>query len=168
MAMPVDFREFTPADSRDDLMRRLERAPREHVEALLSLFELLQRMHEKGVIDLGNGLLSAGDTVVDKIADLVNSQEITNVTRLTFMLINLIKAMDVNKIHGLLSGAQVKPASLFQLGRQALNDDVRLGMTVGLGMLAAFGAAIREQQADHPVNATPSHAESITARFFQS
>jgi uncharacterized protein YjgD (DUF1641 family) len=35
----------------------------EHAEALLECYDLLQRLHEKGLIDLLNGLLSASDTV---------------------------------------------------------------------------------------------------------
>ena len=73
MAKPVDFREFTPRDARNDLLRRLEQAPQEHVEALLSTYELLQRMHDKGLLDLANGLLSASDTVVERFADMALS-----------------------------------------------------------------------------------------------
>jgi hypothetical protein len=36
MAVAVEFREFTPKNSRNDLMRRLEQAPEEHAEAILS------------------------------------------------------------------------------------------------------------------------------------
>ena len=64
MAMPVSFREFTPRNSRDDLLRRLEQAPAEHVEALLAAYDLLERLHETGLLDTANGLLSAGETVV--------------------------------------------------------------------------------------------------------
>ncbi len=47
-------------------MRKLEQAPEEHAEALLSAYDLLQRMHEKGLIELASGLLSASETVVDR------------------------------------------------------------------------------------------------------
>jgi hypothetical protein len=56
MAIAVDFREFTPADSREDLIRRVEQAPVEHAEAVLAAYDLLQRLHEKGLLDLLNGL----------------------------------------------------------------------------------------------------------------
>jgi uncharacterized protein YjgD (DUF1641 family) len=165
MAKAVEFREFTPKNSRQDLLRRLEAAPEKHVEAILSVYELLQRMHDKGVIDLANGLLNASDTVVDKVADLANSTEITSTMRLTFMLANLIKALDIDQIHGLLSGTDVKPASLFGLGRQAMSEDARLGMTVGLGLLSAFGAALRKEQGR--TAAVKSDAViKVTERFF--
>jgi len=50
MAIAVDFREFTPADSREDLIRRVEQAPVEHAEAVLATYDLLQRLHEKGLL----------------------------------------------------------------------------------------------------------------------
>ena len=57
MAIAVEFREFTPKNSRNDLIRRLEVAPEKHAEAILAAYELLQRLHEKGLIDIANGLL---------------------------------------------------------------------------------------------------------------
>jgi len=75
MAKLVDFRTFTPKDSREDLARRLQEAPNEHAEAFLAGYDLLQRLHEKGIIDLLNGLLSAGDTVVERVVDVISSRE---------------------------------------------------------------------------------------------
>jgi hypothetical protein len=75
MAKAVAFREFTPRNSRDDLMRKVDQAPVEHAEAVLAAYDLLQRLHEKGLIDLLSGLLSAGDTVVDRIVDVISSKE---------------------------------------------------------------------------------------------
>jgi hypothetical protein len=75
MAKLVDFRTFTPKDSRDDLACRLQEAPNEHAEALLAGYDLLQRPQEKGIIDLLNGLLSAGDTVVERVVDVISSRE---------------------------------------------------------------------------------------------
>jgi hypothetical protein len=37
---------------------------------VLAAYELLQRLHEKGMIDLLGGLLSAGETVVEHIVDV--------------------------------------------------------------------------------------------------
>jgi uncharacterized protein YjgD (DUF1641 family) len=164
MAKAVDFREFTPKNARQDLMRRLDAAPQQHVEAILSSYDLLQRMHDKGLIDLASGLLSASDTVVDKVADLANSTEITSVMRLTFMMTNVIKKLDINRIHGLLSGKDAKPASLFELGRQALSEDARVGLTVGLGLLCAFGAAVRKEQGSSG-QVKSEFLEKVTERF---
>jgi len=166
MAIPVDFREFTPTNARMDLLRRLEAAPEEHVEAILSSYELLQRMHDRGVIDLLNGLLSAGDTVVEKLADLADSAEVTSMLRLTFMMTNLLKAMNVDNMHRLLTSDEVKTASLLTLARQATSDDARLGMTVAVGLLNEFGAALRKHREQAPSPNASHGLEAFTQRFF--
>lgn len=147
MAMPVEFREFTPKNSRNDLMRRLDQAPEEHVEALLAAYELLQKMHQKGLIDIASGLLNASDTVIDKAADVVSSTEVVNALRVVLMLTNLLKTLDTERMHVLLSSSKSKPPSLWALGQEAMSKDARLGMATAVGLLNVFGAALRKQQA---------------------
>jgi hypothetical protein len=168
MATPVDFREFTPNNSRNDLMRRLEQAPEEHVEALLSTYDLLQRMHDKGLIDVASGLLSASDTVVERCADIADSREGVNALRVMFMLINLLGALDVNQMHVLLSTGDNKPPSFLKLGRDAMSLDARRGMAAAVGLLNVFGAALRKQRAEpHSVpNTCSSRWSSLIARFY--
>jgi uncharacterized protein YjgD (DUF1641 family) len=168
MALPVDFREFTPKDARNDLLRRLEQAPQEHVEALLSTYELLQRMHDKGLIDVANGLLSASDTVVERCADMVRSREGVNGIRVTFMLINLLSALDVDRMHALLSGSDSQPPSMLKLGRDAMSSDARRGMAAAVGLLNVFGSALRKQTGESRPTATPhaSFWKSLTSRFY--
>jgi uncharacterized protein YjgD (DUF1641 family) len=168
MALPVDFREFTPKDARNDLLRRLEQAPQEHVEALLSTYELLQRMHDKGLIDVANGLLSASDTVVERCADMVRSREGVNGIRVTFMLINLLSALDVDRMHALLSGSDSQPPSMLKLGRDAMSSDARRGMAAAVGLLNVFGSALRKQTGESRPTAKPhaSFWKSLTSRFY--
>jgi uncharacterized protein YjgD (DUF1641 family) len=146
MAMPVEFREFTPRNSRNDLMRRLEQAPEEHVEALLAAYDLLQRMHEKGLIDIASGLLSASDTVIDKVADVASSTEVVNALRAVLMFTNLLKTLDTERMHVLISTPESKPPSLWALGQKAMSKDARMGMATAVGLLNVFGAALRKQQ----------------------
>jgi uncharacterized protein YjgD (DUF1641 family) len=146
MAIPVAFREFTPRNSRDDLMRRLERAPEEHVEALLSAYDLLQKMHEKGLIDIANGLLGASDTVIDKVTDLVSSAEIVNALRAVLMFANLLEPLDTERMRLLLQEPKSKPPSIWSLGREAMSEDARMGLATAVGLLNVFGAALRKQK----------------------
>jgi hypothetical protein len=57
MAVAVDFRRFEPADSRDDLLRKVKAAPAEHAEAILAAYEVLEKLDEKDVLSTVNGLL---------------------------------------------------------------------------------------------------------------
>jgi uncharacterized protein YjgD (DUF1641 family) len=146
MAKPVEFRPFTPRNSRMDLQRRLEQAPEEHAEALLSAYDLLQSMHEKGLIDLAKGLLSASDMVMDRTAAIVSSAEVINALRVVLMFTNLLKAIDTERMHLLLTGTESKPASLWALGREAMTEDARQAMATAVGLLNVFGAALRKQK----------------------
>jgi uncharacterized protein YjgD (DUF1641 family) len=148
MAVAVDFREFKPVDSRDDLIRRVEQAPIEHAEAVLAAYDLLQRLHQKGLLDLLNGLLSAGDTVVKHAVDVVSSQEMVTALRIGLMFSNLLSSIDADTLHAVLAGAGKEPPSLLGLGKQAASKDARRGMAAAVGLLNVFGAALSKQQSD--------------------
>lgn len=140
MAIPVDFRQFTPTSSRRDLLRRLEAAPEQHVEALLASYELMQRMHDEGLIDLANGLLSAGSAVMSRIGDLVKSPETVIAIRATFMLAKLLREINP-ELHQMLSDAEPQSASPVNLVREMMSEDARVGLATSIGLLKILGAA---------------------------
>jgi uncharacterized protein YjgD (DUF1641 family) len=146
MATVVDFRTFTPKDSREDLVRRLQEAPTEHTEALLASYDLLQRLHEKGIIDLLSGLLSAGDTVVERVADVISSKEVVTALRLALTFVNLLRVIDPDELHSVISNAGKETPSLLTIGKQATSKDARRGMAAAVGLLAVFGAALGKEQ----------------------
>jgi uncharacterized protein YjgD (DUF1641 family) len=117
MAKLVDFRTFTPKDSREDLARRLQEAPNEHAEALLAGYDLLQQLHEKGIIDLVNGLLSAGDTVVERVVDVISSREVVTALRMALIFVNLLSSMDPDALHTVISNAGKGTPSLLAIGK---------------------------------------------------
>ena len=149
MAAAVDFREFTPADSREDLIRRVEQAPIEHAEAVLAAYDLLQRLHEKGLLDLLNGVLSAGDTVVDRVVDVVSSKEMVTALRIGLMINNLLTQIDADALHAMIEEAGKETPSLLALGRQAASRDTRRGLATAVGLLNVFGAALSKQQTEN-------------------
>jgi uncharacterized protein YjgD (DUF1641 family) len=146
MAMPVEYREFTPKNSRNDLIRRLEQAPEEHAEALLSAYDLLQRLHEKGLIDVANGLLSASDTVVDRAVDVVSSKQAVTALRLVLMFSNLLNSLDPDRMHALLTPSEDRPPSLWKIAKGAIGEDARRGMAAAVGLLNVLGAALGGQK----------------------
>jgi len=146
MAMPVEFRQFTPKNSRDDLIRKLQQAPEAHAEALLAGYEVLQRLHDKGLLEVANGLLCAGDTVVDRVVDVASSKEAVTGLRLLLMFSNLLGSLDADRIHTLLAPNGEKPPSLWAILKSATSDNARAGMAAGIGILTVFGAALRQQK----------------------
>jgi uncharacterized protein YjgD (DUF1641 family) len=148
MAVAVDFREFTPVDSREDLIRRVEQAPVAHAEAVLAGYELLQRLHEKGLLDLLNGLLSAGDTVVDRVVDVVSSKEMVTALRLGLIFSSVLSSIDADDLQSVLAGAAKEAPSLLALGKQATSKEARRGIAAAVGLLNVFGAALSEQRSE--------------------
>jgi uncharacterized protein YjgD (DUF1641 family) len=148
MAAAVDFREFKPIDSREDLIRRVEQAPVEHAEAVLAAYDLLQRLHEKGLLDLLNGLLSAGDTVVNRVVDVVSSKEMVTALRIGLIFSSMLSSIDADALHSVLAGAGKEAPSLLALGKQAASKDARRGLATAVGLLNVFGAALNKQQTE--------------------
>jgi uncharacterized protein YjgD (DUF1641 family) len=148
MAIAVDFRKFTPRNSREDLIRKVEQAPVEHAEAVLAAYDLLQRLHEKGMIDLLNGLLSAGDTVVDRVVDVISSTEVVTALRMALTFVNLLSVIDPDELHTVISNAGKETPSLLTIGKQATSKDARRGMAAAVGLLGVFGAALGKQQTE--------------------
>jgi uncharacterized protein YjgD (DUF1641 family) len=149
MAVAVDFREFTPVDSRADLVRRVEQAPIEHAEAVLATYDLLQRLHEKGLLELLNGLLSAGETVVEHVVDAVSSKEMVTALRIGLIFSNLLNSIDADALHAVVTGAGKETPSLLALGKQAASKDARRGLATAVGVLNLFGAALNKQQIEN-------------------
>jgi uncharacterized protein YjgD (DUF1641 family) len=149
MAVAVDFREYTPVDSREDLIRRVEEAPVAHAEAVLAGYDLLQRLHEKGLLDLLIGLLSAGDTVVDRVVNVVSSKEMVTALRIGLIFSSVLSSIDADALHAVVAGAGKEAPSLLSLGKQATSKDARRGIAAAVGLLNVFGTALKQRSKTH-------------------
>jgi uncharacterized protein YjgD (DUF1641 family) len=146
MAIAVDFRKYVPEDSRGDLVRRIEDAPVEHAQAVLAAYDLLEHLHEKGILDLLNGLLSAGDTVVNQIVDAASTPQAVTALRAGLIFSGLLKSVDANRLHELIAEAGKKPPSLLSLAKQAGSENARRGLSFVLKLLDLVGEALKESQ----------------------
>ena len=59
----------------------LQKAPQEHAEALLAACEVLQGMHDKGVLELRRGTLGGGERVVEQFVAVARGAEAIRGTR---------------------------------------------------------------------------------------
>ena len=148
MAIAVDFRTFTPEDSRGDLVRRIEDAPAEHAQAVLAAYDLLEGLHEKGILALLSGLLSAGDSVVNQAVGLVSSKEAVTALRTGLIFGGLLKSLDADKLHQVLATSQ-EPPSLLAIASQMMSKDARRGLAAGVGLLQIFGKALEAAQTEN-------------------
>jgi uncharacterized protein YjgD (DUF1641 family) len=149
MAVAVDFRNFKPQNSREDLIRRIEAAPQEHAQAVLEAYELLENLHQKGLLAMLNGMLGASDAVINHVVGLVSSQEAITATRLGLMMVNLLGTIDADQLAKVLADSGKEPPSLIGIAKLANTMEARRAMATGLGLLNVFGAALAAQEKKH-------------------
>ena len=142
MAVAVDFRSYTPPDSRLDLVRRIESAPREHAEAVLEAYDVLQRLHDTGALALVSGLLSAENTVIDKVSDVVSSKQAVTMLRIAMILGGALTSIDADRVHAAVAEAETSTPSLWQIFRAATSKEVRKALGLGVALARIFGASL--------------------------
>lgn len=140
-----------PVDERKELMQRVESAPQEHAEALLAAWDLLETSHEKGILDMVQGLMGARDMIAGKLAEAANSADGVNVMRNLIALGRILAAIDPDMLYRVSRALdrhapkmQQSPPSLLSLFRQFRAEDTRRGLAYGLELMAVLGAATRE------------------------
>jgi uncharacterized protein YjgD (DUF1641 family) len=142
MAVAVEFHTYTPPDSRLDLVRRIENAPREHAEAVLEAYDVLQRLHDTGALGLVNGLLSAEETVIAKVTDVVSSEQAVTALRIAMILGTALTSIDADRVHAAVTEAETRTPSLWSLLRTACSNEVRQAAGLALSLARIFGASL--------------------------
>src|SRR5258705_3422351 len=93
MAQPIPLN-LPARDPRAELQARLQNAPQEHAEALLAAYEVLQGLHDRGVLDLLRGALESGDNVLDIAVRAAESPASVRGIRNLILLINMLGEID--------------------------------------------------------------------------
>ncbi len=149
MAIPITFTP-QPVDPHLELMRKVEAAPREHAEALLVAWDLLQTAHDQGLLDLLQGLVGGRDVIADKLAAAMVMPESINAIRNLIALGRIMAAFDPDMLHRLakamdqgMQGPQPDGStpSLFRIMRQAASPAGKRGLSMAVQLLVAVGTA---------------------------
>jgi hypothetical protein len=91
-----------------------------------------------------NGLLSAGDTVVNRVVDVFSSKEMITALPIGLTVSNLLSLIDADALHAVIA----ESGKLLALGKQATSKDARRGLATAVGLLNVFGAALSKQQTE--------------------
>lgn len=100
MAHPITFKP-QPIDPKDELLRELERAPREHAAALLATYDLLQVAHDQGILDLLRAVVGGRDVLAEKLGAGMAMPETIAAMRNGIALTRMLASIDPEVLHGL-------------------------------------------------------------------
>lgn len=152
MAHPITFKP-EPVDFHKELMRRVDNAPREHAEALLVLWDLLQTSHDQGLLQLAQGLMGGKDIIAGKLADVANLPESVSAIRNGIALARIMGEIDPAMLQRLADGfgdastrqkQEKEPPSLWALFKRSTTADARRGLSFATNLLVALGRALRD------------------------
>jgi uncharacterized protein YjgD (DUF1641 family) len=154
MAQPIPL-QMPARDPRAELQTRLQNAPLQHAEALLSGYELLQRLHDRGVLDLLRGALGSSDKVIEIVVDAAKTPEAIIATRNLLILSKVVFSLEPELLEGiakavLISLAQAreqKPLSLWQMFKKMCSRDTRRALSTMLNVLESFGKSLGPRDA---------------------
>jgi len=148
MAKPIPL-ELPARDPRTELQFRLQNAPAEHAEALLSAYEVLQGLHDRGALELLRGALGSSDQVIEILVEAAKTPESIRGIRNLIILANILGTVDPRLVEGFArsvpealeqtKACDAKPPGFWGILKQFGNRDFRRGLVLVNSMLEAFG-----------------------------
>src|SRR5271157_4542982 len=154
MAQPIPL-EIPPRNPRAELRSRLEQAPEEHAEAVLSAYEVLQQLHERGVLEIMRGALAASDEILEKAVDNARTPEAIRAIRNLLFWRRILGSIEPEWFQGLFQAipegiaratAERKPVGLFGLLRRLGSKDSLRGLAAAVDFLQAYGRNLHQHQ----------------------
>jgi len=148
MAQPIEF--HPPAKPALTNTERLRNAPAEHEAAILSAYDLLQLLHDRGVLNLLRGLVGAGDEVIAAITAAVDTPEAIRGIRNFILLTRFFAGIPPDVLNSLAetvsAGAKREKArkapGLLSLLWRLRNEDSRHAASIALDLLEGLGKGL--------------------------
>ena len=148
MAQPIPLT-LAPRDPQQELYVRLEAAPAKHAEAILAGYEVLQLMHDKGVLELLRGTLGGGEMIVEQAVAVANGGGAIRASRNTLLLLKALGQVDPELLSDLTRAVapalrqanreRAKPPGLFKLLSTFWNPNFRRGLAACNDLVETFG-----------------------------
>jgi uncharacterized protein YjgD (DUF1641 family) len=140
MAKPIPL-ELPKRDPREELRHRLEQAPVEHAEAVLAGFEVLQSLHDSGMLEVVRGALGGGNKILEIIVESTKTPAAIRGIRNLLILTKVVGSIDpellnkfVEAAPGALAAAakaqEAEPPGLWEAMRILRSNNLRRGLAV--------------------------------------
>jgi uncharacterized protein YjgD (DUF1641 family) len=148
MAQPIRFN-VPPLDSREVLRARLERAPEKHAEAILAAYDLLQALHDRGILDVATSALSASDELLEKVVDSANTPDAIRAIRNLMFWRQILGRIEPSWFQGIFqaipdglataTAQRDEPVGIWKVLRRAMSKDSLRGLAAAVDFLESFG-----------------------------
>lgn len=155
MAAPIKF-EWRRGSAHEELLERLEHAPAEHAEALLAVYDLLQGLHDRGVLDALNGALSSGNFILNTVVETANTPENIRAIRNLLLLSKLLGNIDpdvLGRVAGAfpealqqVSSAETSAPNTLSLLQKSTSPNSRRGMAFAISLFENLGKRLGEKK----------------------
>jgi uncharacterized protein YjgD (DUF1641 family) len=159
MAQSIPFT-VPPLDPREVLRVRVERAPAEHADAILAAYDLLQALHDHGVLDVATSALSASDELLEKIVDSANTPPATRALRNLMFWRQVLGRIEPAWFQGIFqaipdglataTAERGEPVSVWKVLRRATSRDSLRGLAAAVDFLESFGRHLHSLETSAP------------------
>jgi uncharacterized protein YjgD (DUF1641 family) len=148
MAQPIPL-EIPPRNPRAELRSRLEDAPEQHAEAVLAAYEVLQELHDRGLLEIMRGALAASGEILEKVVDNTKTPEAIRAIRNLLFWRQILGSIEPEWFKGIFqaipegiaqaTAEREQPVSFFGLLRRLMDKDSLRGLAAAVDFLQAFG-----------------------------
>ena len=148
MAQPLPL-ETAPRNAREELRRRLERASDEHAEAILDAYELLQELHDQGVLEMARGVLSTRDEILRTLSENASTPEALRAIRNLLFWRRILGSIEPERFQEIFEAIpeginqatahRKERITLFGLLRQLMSRESLRAMAAAVDFLQCFG-----------------------------
>ncbi len=156
MARPIPL-ELPKRDPRQELHSRLEQAPVDHAEAVLDSFEVLQGLHNQGVLELLRGMLGGGGKILEIVVQATKTPEAVRGIRNLLIMTKVLGSIEPELLEKF---AQAIPDALVGMSKAELTEplgfwgvlkifgskNLRRGLAVVNNLLEAWGRNFSTQK----------------------
>ncbi|MGO9323682.1 MAG: hypothetical protein ACLP07_03910 [Terracidiphilus sp.] len=159
MAQPIPL-DLPPRDPRKELLDRLENAPQEHAEALLESYELLEQLHQAGILQLMRGTLSADDEILERAVGAARSPQGSRALRNLLIIGQMLSSINPDLLEcvavaaGQTLGSErkpvIEPPGLFALLSEFRQPELRRSVALINRFLLTLGNQLKNVPSNRP------------------
>ena len=149
MARPIPM-ELPKRDPREELRVRLQQAPLDHAEAVLASFEVLQGLHDRGVLELLRGVLGGSDKILEIVVEAGETPEAIRGIRNLLIMTKILGSIDPELLKKLAEAVpevlvgeakaqETEPPGFWEVLQILCSKNLRRGLAVVNNLLEALG-----------------------------